>query len=288
MTEKNTIVSFPNESHTNESSLLHAFTQTVPIIHSMLPDLAIGITNREEWIAYYPGKKIDLHVKPGHKINPKEPLADCIHKRKVIRTEVDAEFFGFPFTGLATPIFEGNKVIGAIAIQLQEQNEKKLLEISEQIVSSLSQANEGVSSVAEGAEGLSEASSTLLIQSQKATKEVRNTDDVLKFIKRIADQTNLLGLNASIEAARAGDLGRGFGVVADEIRKLSNETVTSTEKISTTLINIRKSMDEISTSIEKIVAVGEEQASSTDEISLFIDEIEKKSKELNKYASELL
>ncbi|MDT8860854.1 methyl-accepting chemotaxis protein [Alkalihalobacillus sp. MEB130] len=156
------------------------------------------------------------------------------------------------------------------------------------MVAALSQANEGVATIAEGAEGLADATDTLLDQSQKASEYVKNTDEVLNFIKKIADQTNILGLNASIEAARAGDKGKGFKVVAEEIRKLSHNTVSSTEKIRNTLMNIQKSMDEISLSIEKVVAVGTEQASSTQEISSFIDEIEKMSKELNTYASELL
>ncbi len=271
-----------------EVAILTAYKQVIPVIHAMLPDIGIGITNCEEWLEYYPGKKIDLGVKAGVKINPQEPLAECIKFRKVIRTEVSAEFFGFPFTGLARPILEGNKVVGAIAIQIQEQNEKKLMEISDAMVLSLVQANKGVSSIAAGAEGLADVTDTLLTQSKNAKEYVKDTDEVLKFIKRIADQTNLLGLNASIEAARAGNMGRGFGVVAEEIRKLSHETVASTEQIRNTLMNIQKSMDEIMGSIEKVVTVGKQQASSTDEISQFIDEIEKMSKELNKYASELL
>lgn len=268
-------------------NILDAFMKTIPVIHSMIPDVGIGITNTEEWLAYYPGKKIDIGARKGTKINPDEPLADCIRTKKLIREEVPPDFFGFPFTGLAAPIIEDHRVVGAVAIQIQEQNEKELRRISDQIVLSITQANKQISVITNSADGLADTSSRLLNQASRAASEVKQTDEVISFIKKVADQTNLLGLNASIEAARAGDMGRGFDVVAKEIRKLSHETVTSTEKIRSTLLKIQQSMDEISASIEKVVSAGTNQAASTQEISSFIDEIEQMSKDLNKYASQL-
>ncbi|WP_272495866.1 methyl-accepting chemotaxis protein [Bacillus pinisoli] len=268
-------------------SILNSYITVLSVVSSMLQDIAIGVTDTEKWIAYYPSRKIDLGVRAGSKINPSEPLADCIKFRKVIKDEIPPEFFGFSFTGLANPIIHEGKVIGAIAIQLQEQNERKLRRISDQIVHSLEQANGSVSNVEKGANGLTEISHTLAEKSKHATEEMTKTDEVIRVIKKIADQTNLLGLNASIEAARAGDMGRGFDVVAKEIRKLSNETVISTEKVRTILTNLQTSMKEMAESVEKVVAVGRQQALSTQEISTFIDEIEKMSKELNKYAAEL-
>ncbi|TWI56182.1 methyl-accepting chemotaxis protein [Halalkalibacter nanhaiisediminis] len=274
-------------TETNPTNKLEAFLQIIPVIHSMLPDLGIGMTNTEEWLVYYPGRKIDIGARIGLKIDPKEPLADCIRFNKIIEEEVPSEFFGFPFKGLAAPIIEEDKVVGALAIQIQEQNEKELRRIADQIVESIGQANQEITNVAQGADGLATISQTLLEQSNTASEEMKNTDEVLTFIKKIADQTNLLGLNASIEAARAGEHGRGFDIVAKEIRKLSNETVSSTEKIRSTLMNMQQSINEISVSIENVVSVGRDQAASTEEIASFIDEIEKMSKDLNKYASEL-
>ena len=267
--------------------VLQNYLHMIPVFQAMLPDLAIGLTDTNEWITYFPGEKIDIGARAGTKINPKEPLANCIRRNAIIRDEVPPEFFGLPFTGLAAPIVHNGQVIGALAIQLQKQNEKKLRAISDEILQALEKTNERVAVITESSEGLANISDKLLAQSTHAISEVKNTDDVLNFIKRVADQTNLLGLNAAIEAARAGDKGLGFAVVADEIRKLSLETVSSTEKIRQTLTSIQNAVNKITASIQEVVVVGHEQAASTDESATLMAKIEPRSVELNKYASEL-
>lgn len=130
-----------------------------------------------------------------------------------------------------------------------------------------------IRNVATTVDHASQQVSTLADQSQQISQ-------LVSVIKDIADQTNLLALNAAIEAARAGEQGRGFAVVADEVRKLSERTAHSTTEIAAMVNSIQKATHEVVSGIQSgvdAVSVSVEHARQTGEaISL----IQSKAKEV--------
>ncbi|WP_160140661.1 methyl-accepting chemotaxis protein [Blastochloris tepida] len=149
----------------------------------------------------------------------------------------------------------------------------------QEIARQVTQANDIVTKAAEMAEKTNGQVGALAASAQKI-------GDVVDLIRAIAEQTNLLALNATIEAARAGEAGRGFAVVASEVKTLASQTAKATEDIGAQVAGIQSAtgeavqaigaisatMDEVQRFTAGISAAVEEQGAATHEISRNVSE----------------
>ena len=132
-------------------------------------------------------------------------------------------------------------------------------------------AHDGADVAARVAREMQAIADTVAVSSEQVSRLVASTGEIgqmARVIKEIADQTNLLALNAAIEAARAGEQGRGFAVVADEVRKLAERTSKATTEIGGVLQGIRADTESAVTGMHAaapVIASGVEQANSAAE-----------------------
>lgn len=141
----------------------------------------------------------------------------------------------------------------------------------------LNSTNEAVTATEEGSklvEHLKEKSDDIAVTNQNVTEvahelqeKISSAEEITQIIYQVSSQTNLLALNASIEAARAGEAGRGFSVVADEIRKLADNTKQSIDKITDLLQGVTKLADQTSALVMNSVQASEAQAEYINEVT---------------------
>ncbi len=183
--------------------------------------------------------------------------------------------------------------------ELQRDRNAETATAMEQMNATVLEVAQNASQAAESAEqarNLAESGSGVVTNVVSAIAEVRERTEAMKVsldelgghadgigqvmnvISDIADQTNLLALNAAIEAARAGEAGRGFAVVADEVRKLAEKTMQATSEVGKTVAAIQESartniskMDEAAGAVSKSTELAEDAGQALDQIVTVVE-----------------
>lgn len=181
------------------------------------------------------------------------------------------------------------RIAAALVVNMIRDGDLKnqMLSHADTVNSAIQQAAASIEEITASAEEVAANNQTLAQVAREAAMKVRETTQVLDFIRRVADQTKLLGLNAAIEAARAGDKGRGFGVVAGEVGKLAEESNRSAKEITRMLEQFQVSIGRVTEGIERTSEVSQEQARGIQEIANMVEGLQVTGQRLTAMAKDL-
>ncbi|WP_088227626.1 methyl-accepting chemotaxis protein [Desulfosporosinus sp. FKB] len=267
-----------------------AFDDFAPILAEMFLEGAFLYMSDLTKIAYaQSSQKFDLpSVKVGNDLTDDDIAYHVIKTKQPIIDEIDASRFGMPLHIANFPLTDDEgDIVATIGIVTPKKTAFTLREMSSNLESSLTGIAAAIEELSASATQIHSNEEDLNSHIKEIIDISEKINEVSDFIKEIADETKMLGLNAAIEAARAGDAGRGFGVVAEEIRKLSAQSKSTVPKIKQLTETIKTKVEEASQKSNQSLDASQGQAAASEEITASIEEITSMSTELSNIAKTL-
>lgn len=212
---------------------LEMYREILPHIKEYLKqDIMIGLTDGEKFIGFWQGNKMRAPIQVGDKLKSDDPMIETFHTGKVIDITLPPHIHGFPFRSITAPVRDSKgKIVGTIGIGSSLELMFNVKNIINDIQAKLSENMETIQKFDEVSDKLSQQSQNILKFMNEILEKSKQINGVTQEISNIAMQTQILAINASVEAAHAGTFGKGFAVVAQEMRSLATTSQSSSQKI---------------------------------------------------------
>lgn len=162
----------------------------------------------------------------------------------------------------------------------QEKMLKAITAAVQELTLMIVELDQSAALMADNATKTAEAQETAHALTEELNEEIRQIEQMGTLIREISDQSHLLGLNAAIEAAHAGEFGRGFEVVAGEVRKLAKNSRSAMEEIQSKVSGIIRKLEQVEHESEQTSTNARNQAASSQELAAFVKMMEKLAEDL--------
>ncbi len=257
-----------NKSLININSGGGDLTQRIPFEGN--DEIGAIITQFNNFLALIQGLMHEISMEAGNLVSSSQRLSDMaqIAKDDMLKQQLGTDQVATTVTELASTVQE-------VAINTKNASDKAS-QSNKETANGKTVVEHAVQSIHALSSGIDKASNAI----SKVEQDCENVSSVLDVIQSIADQTNLLALNAAIEAARAGEQGRGFAVVADEVRTLASRTQDSTQEIQSMIEHLQRgSRDAVKAMVEsedqskQTVSEIEQAGVVLDKVSGFVENI---------------
>lgn len=264
--------------------ILEMYEEVLPHVRDfMCTDFMLGLTDGNEFLGFWSKGKMNAPIKIGDVLKPDDPMRESFRTGKTIDVVLPATIHGFPFRSITVPVRNRqSKIVGTIGFGLSLEVEDSVRSIQKNINDDVDISLNNLDNILSFSKGISEGTNSIIKMLENILQKTDQINSVTKEISSISGQTNILAINASIEASHAGEFGKGFAIVAQEMRQLANTSKNSSNEILSLLSELSSEVKKISSDLDSLINTIGNQQNLTGNISESITNIKQLSEDITK------